>query len=115
MSNEAGPGADEAGEGSATSRRRYPSTLGGACYLAMLLVTVTGLVLTMTVDWRLGVRVIAGSLWGLALFRTVMPDHEAGMLAVRSRPADVALLVVVGAALVFLAGSIPDQPTLPAP
>lgn len=95
--------------------RRYPSTIGGACYLLMLLATLTGIALTAFVEWRLGVRVVAGSLIGLAVLRAVMPAHEAGMLAVRSRPLDIAMLAVVGAVMVFLAGSIPEQPTLPVP
>lgn len=94
-------------------QRRYPSTIGGVCYLVMLAVTLTGIALTAFVDWRIGVRVVAGSLLGLAVLRGLMPTHEAGMLAVRSRPVDVALLTVVGALLIFLAGSIPEQPVLP--
>lgn len=93
--------------------RRYPSTIGGVCYLMMLLVTLGGVAVTVAVEWRLGVRVIGGSLIGLAALRLVMPEEQAGMLAVRRRWVDVALLVAVGAALLFLASDIPDQPPLP--
>ncbi len=90
--------------------RRYPSTIGGACYLAVLLVASVGIALVALSDWRVGVRVVAGSLATAALLRLVLPQRDAGMLAVRHRYVDVALLGGVAAALWFLAGDIPDQP-----
>lgn len=92
--------------------RRMPSTIGGVCYLVMLLLTLGGIALTVFVEWRLGVRFVGGSLLGLAALRLVMPAQQAGMLAVRSRAVDVALLVALGVLLIVLAGSIPDQPPL---
>ena len=44
--------------------------------------------------------------------RAVLPAKDAGMLAVRKRWWDCFLLVATGVALIFLAGSIPDQPGL---
>lgn len=90
--------------------RRRPSTLGGACYLAVLLVATAGIVVTVADDWRLGVRVLAGALAGAAALRLLLPEREAGMLAVRHRAVDVVLLAVIAGALWWLAGSIPEQP-----
>lgn len=79
----------------------------------LLLVTLVGVALTVLEDWRLGVRVIAGSLLAIALLRLVLPEREAGMLAVRSRGTDVGIVAAMGTALLVLAASIPDQPQLP--
>ncbi|WP_323793841.1 DUF3017 domain-containing protein [Nocardioides sp.] len=90
--------------------RRYPSTIGGACYLVVLLVASLGIALVALSDWRVGVRVVAGALGAAALLRLVLPRRDAGMLAVRHRSIDVIMLGGVAAALWFLAGDIPDQP-----
>jgi hypothetical protein len=45
-----------------------------------------------------------------ALLRLVLPRRDAGMLAVRSRLVDCVLLAGTGAALFFLAATIPNQP-----
>ncbi|WP_459984672.1 DUF3017 domain-containing protein [Nocardioides sp. AN3] len=97
--------------GTAGAERRYPSTIGGACYLAVLAVVVLGLVVTATGHWRGGVHLIAGALVAAAAFRLVLPSRDAGMLAVRSRALDCVLLAVMGIALWILAGTIPDQPS----
>lgn len=90
--------------------RRYPSTVGGALYVLAMVVLFVGIYLAAREDWRLGVRWMAGSLLFAAGCRLFLPSRQAGMLAVRHRLVDVALLVGVGAALIFLAGSIPNQP-----
>ena len=92
--------------------RRYPSTLGGLCYLLVLAVATVGLVIVLRDDWRVGVKWIAVSLLAGAVARLLLPAPQAGMLAVRRRLVDVLLLTVVGVALYFLAGNIPDQPPL---
>ena len=90
--------------------RRYPSTIGGAFYLLVLLITVAGLAVASVSDWRVGVRMIGGALVLAAAVRVVLSPRDAGMLAVRHKLLDVALLAGLGAALIFLASSIPDQP-----
>lgn len=90
--------------------RRYPSTIGGGLYLLVLLVVGVGLGIVLLGDWRVGVRWIGGALVLGAGFRLVVPAPESGMLAVRHRLVDAGMLTVVGGALVFLAGSIPNQP-----
>jgi hypothetical protein len=90
--------------------RRYPSTLGGAFYILILLVCAVGIGLVATGRWRFGVKVVAGALGAGAGLRLVLPERDAGMLAVRHRAIDVTLLAVLGGLLYFLAVSIPDQP-----
>jgi hypothetical protein len=92
--------------------RRYPSTIGGAFYLLVLAVSAVGLGLVAHGDWRPGVRCIAGALVFGAAVRLVVPANQAGMLAVRRRFVDVAILVAIGVALWFLSTSIPNQPPL---
>jgi hypothetical protein len=92
--------------------RRYPSTLGGACYLLVLAVSVVGLGVVAQGDWRLGVRCISAALALGAVVRLVMPAQQAGMLAVRRRLVDVVILVALGVALWFLSTNIPNQPPL---
>ncbi len=53
---------------------------------------------------------MAGSLAGASLLRLVLPQRDAGMLAVRHRLVDVLMLAAVAGALWYLAGDIPDQP-----
>jgi hypothetical protein len=100
-----GPEAEDVEE-----ERRYPSTIGGAFYLLVLAVVGAGLVVVLTGEWRTGVRVMGGALLFAALVRLVLRARDAGMLAVRHKALDAAVLVVLGGALIFLAGSIPDQP-----
>jgi len=90
--------------------RRYPSTLGGAFYLACLGAVAAGLLVVVYGDWRLGIRIMGGSLLASALVRVVLRSRDAGMLAVRNKPIDALVLVGLGVAMIWLAGSIPDQP-----
>jgi Protein of unknown function (DUF3017) len=92
--------------------RRYPSTLGGACYLLVLAASVVGLGIVVHGDWRLGVRCISAALGFGAVVRLVMPAQQAGMLAVRRRLVDVVILVCLALALWFLSTDIPNQPPL---
>jgi hypothetical protein len=92
--------------------RRYPSTLGGAFYLLVLAVSGVGLVVVSHGSWRLGVKWIAASLVLAAVVRLVIPDNQAGMLAVRRRSLDVVILALAGVALWVLSTSIPNQPPL---
>lgn len=91
--------------------RRYPSTIGGAFYLALLGVCGAGIAVVAGGDWRLGVRVLAVALMAAAGLRLVLPARDAGMLAVRNRAIDVTVLALMGGLIYFLASSIPDQPS----
>ncbi|GAA4375636.1 DUF3017 domain-containing protein [Nocardioides caricicola] len=90
--------------------RRYPSTIGGAFYLVVLAVVAVAIGIVASGNWRLGVRWFGGALVFAALIRALLPAKDAGMLAVRRRWWDCLLLAGTGAALFFLAISIPDQP-----
>jgi hypothetical protein len=92
------------------SRRRRPSTIGGAVYLAVLAAAGVGLGIVSHGNWRLGVKWIALSLVVAAVVRLALPAREAGMLAVRRRLIDVGILAAVGAGLWFLSINIPNQP-----
>ena len=90
--------------------RKYPSTIGGVFYLLVLAAGGAGIAIVWTGDWRLGIQLLAVGLGAAALLRLVLPARDAGMLAVRSRLFDVILLGGFGAALFFLAQTIPNQP-----
>jgi len=103
---------DVPADGAEPRGRRYPSTIGGASYLLVLGVSAVGLGIVIHGDWRLGVRWVGSALVLAALARLALPTRQAGMLAVRRRTVDVLTLAGVGAALWFLASSIPNQPLL---
>jgi hypothetical protein len=90
--------------------RRYPSTIGGVFYLLVLAVAAVGIAIVWNGDWRLGIRCLAGGLCLAALLRLVLPARDAGMLAVRNRFFDAVVLGGLGAAILFLASTIPGQP-----
>ena len=90
--------------------RRYPSTIGGAFYLLVLAVVGVALLLVAFHEWRTGIRLMGGALIFGALVRLALRARDAGMLAVRHKVLDAAILIVLGGLLIFLAGSIPDQP-----
>lgn len=92
--------------------RRYPSTIGGAFYICVLVVTVAGLAVAASGEWRVGIRLIGGALIAASFVRLLLSPRDAGMLAVRHKALDMALMAGLGAALIFLATSIPDQPGL---
>ena len=96
--------------GEPPEERRYPSTVGGAIYLGVLAVAGAAIGVAWAGDWRLGVRLLGGSLGAAALLLLVLPARDAGMLAVRHRLVDSLLLAGTAAALFFLAATIPDQP-----
>lgn len=99
-------------EGEAEHRdepRRYPSTLGGAFYLGVLILVTTGLAFAVAGRWRSGIGWVGGAMILGALVRLVLRERDAGMLAVRNRYFDSGLLAALGAALCFLAATIPDR------
>lgn len=91
------------------AERRYPSTLGGAVYIGILVATLVGLGISATGAWRQGVGWIGCALLAGAAARGVLSDNNAGMLRVRRKLLDVALFVFAGVLLLILAATIPDQ------
>ncbi len=90
--------------------RLYPSTIGGYFYLLVLAATGVGIGIAWTGDWRDGVKWIGGALIFAAAIRLVLPARSAGMLAVRNRAVDAFMLSAVGAVVIILSESIPNQP-----
>lgn len=89
------------------SPRRYPSTTGGIFYLIVLAVAGLAMAVIVWGSWRTGVKVLGVDLLGAAFVRAILPERDAGMLGVRSKPVDVVLLVGVGVLLIYLAFDIP--------
>jgi len=87
--------------------RRYPSTIGGAFYLAVLGLTGIALVVIGLGHWRGGVQTLGAGLVAAAAVRGLLPRRDVGMLQVRSRWFDVTLLAAAGVALWVLASTIP--------
>ncbi|HEY0643881.1 MAG TPA: DUF3017 domain-containing protein [Nocardioides sp.] len=90
--------------------RRYPSTIGGMFYLLVMVVVSAALALVVLDEWRSGIRLMGGALIFGAVVRLVLRSRDAGMLAVRHKVLDAVVLILLGGALIFLAGTIPDQP-----
>lgn len=78
--------------------------------LAVLTVVAGGLALgALTVDgWRAGAIIIGLGLLLAAGLRLTLRERQAGLLVVRSRGLDAAVLLTLGFALVALANTIPD-------
>jgi hypothetical protein len=91
---------------------RKPRTVGGAAYLAVLVVTVLGITMVVLDRWRPGLTVIGAALLGGAVARLLIRPDDAGMLGLRRKLVDVLTLASLGGALVVLAGVIPDRPPL---
>lgn len=100
---------DEDGVG---RRPRRPSTFGGLVYLFLVGVTALGIALVAFGPWRRGIVVVGLALVFAAGMRLTLHEDEAGMLRVRGRWFDVTVLAGLGATLIALAISIPDQPGL---
>ncbi len=54
---------------------------------------------------------MSGALAAAAALRLVLPERDAGMLAVRPRMVDVIMVGAIAVALFVLAENIPDQPS----
>lgn len=72
-------------------------------------VVAAGLVVIYTHHFRLGSFVVALGVGFAAVLRLVLPVRRAGMLTVRSRPVDVAVLLSLSTAVLALAFVVPRQ------
>lgn len=87
-----------------TAGRGRPRELPLAAVLAGV---AAGLVLVWGHHYRLGSVLVGLTLLGGAGLRLLLPLRAVGLLAVRSRPFDVAALAGMGAAVVTLAALVP--------
>jgi hypothetical protein len=87
--------------GEAQRRSEWPLALS-------LLVAATGLVVLTFYNWRNGVLVFAGAVLLAGLLRASLSDSNAGLLHVRGRMFDTALLIGVGLAIGTLALIVPN-------
>jgi hypothetical protein len=76
--------------------------------LAALAVVAVGVVAAAMSRWRVGASIVGIGFALAGFLRLLLPARRAGLLAVRSRRLDVAVLVALGGALVVLASSVPD-------
>lgn len=86
----------------AVSLRRWPLLVVVAGVVAGLVTAFLG-----AGTWRLGAVLIGVSLVVGAVERLVLPGREAGLLQVRSKPFDVAVLLLTGVSVVVLAVVVP--------
>ena len=89
---------------------RKPSTIGGIFFLGVLATALIGIGITATGAFRTGTTWLAASLIAAATARVVLPDDKAGMLRVRRKVLDAAILIGAGIAILFLASSIHERP-----
>ena len=75
--------------------------------LVVIVLVGVGLLLVAAEQWRRGLVLMGLALVLAGLFRLLLPVRRIGFLAVRSRPVDIALTTVAGAALVAVALAIP--------
>ncbi|RJK95489.1 DUF3017 domain-containing protein [Vallicoccus soli] len=80
--------------------REWPAALVLGSVLA-------GLVVVAADRFRPGSALLAASLLLAAVLRAVLPERRAGLLAVRGRVVDVAVLAAIGAGLVVLTVVVP--------
>lgn len=89
---------------------RRPQTFGGIVYLLVVATVLAGLAVAVAGAWRTGVSWMGGAVVVAGVCRLALPERRAGMLRVRRKGTDVAMLLVAGAALVVLAIVVPHQP-----
>lgn len=76
--------------------------------LAAVLVAAVGLVTAAAFDhWRYGSGLVGLGLCLAAALRLGLPQRQAGLLVVRSRGVDAAVLLLLGLTVVALANTIP--------
>ncbi len=93
--------------GSARVRPRYAAEVTQLPALSVLAVVALGLAVAALVDWQAGALVLGLALLGGAGLRMALPARSAGWLAVRTRPVDAAVLLLLGFTVVVLANTIP--------
>jgi hypothetical protein len=91
------------------SGRNSPGEQFLRCHLPMVIVTVVivlAVVLVASDRWRRGALFFGGATLLAAAFRLCLPTARVGLLAVRSKPFDVATMSLLGTAIVLIAATI---------
>ena len=89
---------------------RRPQTLGGAVYLVVVATALAGLALTVAGAWRTGLAWVGVGLVCGSVARLLLSERRAGMLRVRRKGSDVAMMLLAGIGLVVLTVVVPEQP-----
>ncbi|QBI52421.1 DUF3017 domain-containing protein [Streptomonospora litoralis] len=97
------PGEQEPGVGD-----EAPGWLSQVPYFLVLSTMSAGIVIVAAAHFKRGPALIAGSLLLAAVFRTVLPPHKIGMLAVRRRWLDVITFTGLAVLLIVLAWVAPQ-------
>ena len=93
--------------GRAPSTRRRDA-VGDWLFGLCLLVSLSGLVVAATGQWRQGCGLSGVGLFVAAGIRMALPDGMAGMLRVRRKSVDVLTFTVLGASLLMLTIVVPE-------
>lgn len=91
---------------SAFSRDRLRTAMAHVPLAIIAAFLLLALVLVIMDRWRRGAFVMGVATLLAAWFRLILPEVQAGLLAVRSRPFDVAALAAMGGTIVWLTLSI---------
>lgn len=94
-----------------TAGERPPKTfvqqvLGQWPLASVLLGVLAGLIVVATSHWRTGSTLIGLSITMGGLFR-LLPNRRVGLLAVRNKAVDTAVLLVIGIGITVLAWAVP--------
>jgi hypothetical protein len=76
--------------------------------LGVLGLVAAGLAVGALHRWRAGVLLVAAALLAACVLRLALPARRSGLLVVRSKRVDVAVLALLGSALMALAWSVPE-------
>ncbi|GEE01960.1 hypothetical protein nbrc107696_24060 [Gordonia spumicola] len=86
--------------------RRIHTVIANIPFYVVLAIVVVAAVLVLVDRWRRGAFVFGSAMLVGATFRAILPAIRVGLLQVRSRPFDVAVMTAVGVAVLWLATSI---------
>jgi len=73
-------------------------------------IAAAGFIRVLAEHWREGTGLIGGALLVAAVFRVLLPEDRAGLLAIRSQAIDVLSYLGFGLVMVLLAATIPRTP-----
>jgi hypothetical protein len=83
-------------------------TPGTVAFVGVLILAAVGVAVTAVGPWRQGAGYVGGALLLACLVRLLLPERMAGLLRVRRKVVDVAILGLMGLGVVVLSLVIPD-------